>query len=332
MSDEPVAIAKPPTSRSSASAAVTVLRPMSEVRAAKAAFQNASSAKNTLRAYSSQWRMFVAWCQAREVSALPCSPETLADYITDRAAIVGAATVRQAVSAIAFVHDRAGVPESQQPQRHAEVTITHKGIRNTLGVAPRRRVAPLMVGDLRTVVRALPNTLAGKRDRALLAIGFSGAFRRAELVALELSDVTFTSDGLKVFVRKSKTDQQGEGVTLGLPSTRFADCPARALRAWLKASGVYEGRIFRSLHNGRIGKSLTDRSVAAIVQRAAAAAGLDGDYAGHSPRAGLATSSARAGKHDREIMRQGRWQSLTTLSTYVREANLFGPHNAADGL
>ena len=329
---EQVAIAKPPKSRGSASAAVTVLRPMSEVRAAKAAFKRRSSAKNTRRAYLSQWRMFEEWCRARELAALPCTPETLADYLTERAAVVGAATVRQAVSAIGFVHKQAGIPDNLQPQRHAEVTVTHSGIRKTLGVAPRRRVAPLMIDALRTVVRALPNTLAGKRNRALIAIGFSGALRRSEVVALCVSDVTFTPEGLMVLVRRSKTDQYGKGTTLALPSKSTVDCPARALRAWLKASGVHEGPIFRSLHNGRMGKSLSDRSVASIVQRAAAAAGLDGDFAGHSLRAGLATSAARAGKHDRDIQSQGRWANLTTLSTYVRHANLFGPHNAADGL
>jgi integrase len=106
----------------------------------------------------------------------------------------------------------------------------------------------------------------------------------------------------------------------------------RTLRAWLDAAGIREGRVFRSLSNGRLGKSLTDRAVASIIKDATAGAGLDGDYSGHSLRAGLATSAARSGKHDRDIMTQGRWLSHEMLATYVRDARLFGSHNAADGL
>jgi len=306
--------------------AVAVLPPLAEVARQALDYEDEELSAHTKRVYASQWRMFEEWCAARAIEPLPCGPAALRLYVTERSNAVRPATLAQALSAISYVHRQAGFEPSSLPRKAL------KGIRRTHGTAARR-VAPLLVEELRAVVERLPNTLLGRRDRALLAVGFSGALRRSELVALRMSDIRFVNEGLKVFVARSKTDQEGKGVTVALPSSRFAaSCPVRALRAWLDAAGIREGRVFRSLARGRLGKSLSDRSVANIVKRATAAAGLDGDYSGHSLRAGLATSAARAGKHDRDILNQGRWSTHTMLATYVRDARLFGSHNAADGL
>jgi len=309
-----------------------VMQPLEAVRAQAAAYAQRSCADNTLRGYASQWRMFDEWCRARDLASLPCSPETLQLYLSERAQAVRVSTLEHARAAVAYVHRQAGYDKAQLPHRHPIVNDTLEGISRERGVAPRR-VSPLLIDDLRAVVRALPSTPAGKRDRALLVLGFVGALRRSELAALRVSDVAFTPDGLRVTIRRSKTDQHGEGAPVALPSSRFpASCPVRTLKAWLDAAGIRDGRVFRSLSNGRTGESLSDRAIADIVKQAAAAAGLEGDYSGHSLRAGLATSAARAGKQDHQILKQGRWKTHTMLATYVRDANLFGPHNAADGL
>jgi len=318
--------------RRRASTSVTVRAPLGDVARKAIAYRQRKHSDHTLRVYASQWGVFEVWCRDRQLAPVPCAPATLALYLSDRASSVRPSTLRQAISAIAYAHTQSGIAQKDLPHLDPGVQDTLEGIARTHGTAARR-VAPLLVEDLRAVVERLPDTLIGRRNRALLVVGFNGALRRSELVALRVSDITFAAEGLKVRVQRSKTDQRGKSVIVGLPASRFAaSCPVRALRAWLDASGIREGRVFRSLSGGRLGKTLTDRSVADIVKRAAAAAGLDGDYSGHSLRAGLATSSARNGKHDRDIMTQGRWRSHEMLATYVRDARLFGSHNAADGL
>ena len=185
------------------------------------------------------------------------------------------------------------------------------------------------------MVEALPVDARGLRDRALLVVGLAGGFRRSELVALEVADLAFTDDGLVVTVRRSKTDQEGEGATVGLPYGGNPDtCPVRVLRAWLEAHGIESGPAFREVTRAGVvtERPASDRAVDRAVKRAAKAAGLDVDrLSAHSLRAGLATSAARAGKADRAIMRQGRWKSRTMVDRYVREASLFR-ENAATGI
>jgi integrase len=313
------------------STAVTVRASLGDVARKAIAYRQRKHSDHTLRVYASQWGVFEEWCRDRELAPMPCAPATLALYLSDRASSVRPSTLRQAISAIAYAHTQSGIAKKDLPHLDQGVQDTLDGIARTHGTAARR-VAPLLAEELRAVIAKLPDTLIGRRNRALLAVGFYGALRRSEIVALRVSDLAFTAEGLKVRVRFSKTDQRGKSVIVALPASRFASCPVRALRSWLDAAGIRDGRVFRSLSNGRLGKTLTDRSVADIVKRAAAAAGLDGDFSGHSLRAGLATSSARNGKHDRDIMIQGRWRSHEMLATYVRDARLFGPHNAADGL
>jgi site-specific recombinase XerD len=308
-----------PRRRRRAADAIVVMAPLADVATQAVAYAKRKHSEHTLRVYASQWRVFEEWCAARQLEPMPCAPPTLRLYLTDRSNAVRPATLAQAISAIAYTHKQSGVAAGELPHLDQAVQDTLSGIRRTHGTAARR-VAPLLAEDLRAVAQTLPDTLAGRRDRALLAVGFSGALRRSELVALRVSDIAFTAEGLKVRVRRSKTDQEGKGATVGLPASRFAaSCPVRTLRAWLDAAGIREGRVFRSLSNGRLGKSLTDRAVASIIKDATAGAGL-------------ATSAARSGKHDRDIMTQGRWLSHEMLATYVRDARLFGSHNAADGL
>jgi integrase len=158
---------------------------------------------------------------------------------------------------------------------------------------------------------------------------------RSELVALDVAHARFMADGIELQIDRSKTDQEGAGELVGVPfGSDRATCPVRSLSAWLEEAGIDEGAIFRSItRHARIGARLTDRSVARIVKRTALAAGLDpAPYSGHSLRAGLATSAAKAGKRDRAIMKQGRWRSRAMVDRYVRDATLIDDDNAASGI
>jgi integrase len=207
------------------------------------------------------------------------------------------------------------------------------GIRRTLGMAPDQK-APTMPPDLRRmVVSCSGETLAGRRDRALLLFGFAGGFRRSELVGLDVEDIEETPDGLRVSVARSKTDQEGVGRNVGISWGQHPEtCPVRALRAWREKTGIVAGPVFRAVNrhdqmrNGR----LTDQSVARIVKRAAERAGLDpAKYAGHSLRAGLAAAAAAGGAPERAIMKQTGHRSVEMVRRYIRSGSLFHENAAA---
>jgi integrase len=200
------------------------------------------------------------------------------------------------------------------------------GIRRTQGTAQTAKT-PVLVDDLRRMLANLPGNLLGVRDRALLLVGFCGAFRRSELVALDAGDVAVTRDGLVVTIRRSKTDQEGEGRKIGIPyGCRLESCPVRSFQEWLTKSGVTEGPLFRPID--RFGKMapvrLSAAAVADIVKRCALAVGLNAsDFAGHSLRSGLATSAAMAGASERSIMHQTGHRSVNMVRRYIRDGSLF---------
>ncbi len=301
-------------------------------RAAVAARDYAARAKapNTLRAYRADWADFAAWCARYDLPALPAAPATVALYL---AALADggrkASTLQRRLSAISQAHQVAGL---DTPTREALVRLTWAGIRRTIGTAQDGK-APLVTADLRRLVAALPEGLPGVRDRALLLVGFAGAFRRAELVGLDVADVRATRDGLIATIRHSKTDQEGQGRAVGLPyGSHPATCSVRALADWRDAGAIAAGPLFRRIdRHGNVGAArLSDRAVALIVQRAAAAAGLDpADYAGHSLRSGLATAAAQAGVSERAIMAQTGHRAVTMVRRYIRDGSLFRENAAA---
>jgi len=183
------------------------------------------------------------------------------------------------------------------------------------------------------MVEGAPDRLLGLRDRALLLLGFSGAFRRSELVALDVEDLEFTGDGLVVTQRRGKTDQEGVGRKIGIPFGGNPDtCPVRAVRKWLDAAAVMSGPVFRSVNrHGHVQPGrLSDKAVAIVVKRHAPAAGLDPlRYAGHSLRAGLATAAAAAGASERSIMNQTGHRSVPMVRKYIRDGQLFRENAAA---
>ncbi len=296
------------------------------------AYFDSAKASNTRRAYQADLRGFAAWCAARGFPSLPASPATVALYL---AALADGgrkvSTIERALVAISQAHKLKGLPS---PRSHGAVSETMKGIRRTLGRAPSQK-SPVLVEGLRSMTRLAPNTRGGIRDKALLLIGFAGAFRRSELVGLNVEDFEFTEDGLLVALRRSKTDQEGEGRRVGIPhGSDPRTCPVRALRAWLDCARIAEGPAFRSVNRmGIVSDSrLSDWAVAEIVKRYARALGMDPSrFAGHSLRAGLATSAAKAGKSERAIMNQTGHRSEAMVRKYIREANIF-VDNAAMGI
>ena len=296
-----------------------------------AGYVHASKSSATRRAYAADWSAFRSWCESVGAESLPASPSTVAVYLAHLAEQGRAvASIGRALVAISQAHRMAG---HLSPRGAAAVTETMRGIRRTHGVAQRQK-APVLVEQLRAMLEALPATLLGSRDRALLALGWSGAFRRSELVALDVADLAWTRDGLEVTVRRSKTDQEGAGRKVGIPyGGNPATCPVRAVRAWLDEAAIVEGPVLRSVdRHGHIGGRLSDRAVALVVQRHAAAHGLDpAKVGGHSLRAGLATSAAKAGKSERAIMAQTGHRSVAMVRRYIRDASLFSD-NAAAGI
>lgn len=295
--------------------------PMASVRAYLAAEKSA----NTRRAYATDWADFSTWCDRGGAAALPATAIDVARYLAQLAdSGRKVATIERRVAAIRYVHKAAG----HEPPTGAEgVKAVMRGIRRTRRQAKRQK-APATAEVLAEALRAQPDTLAGLRDRALLLIGFAGALRRSELVALEVADLTFRPKGLLLQIRSSKTDQDGEGASLPIPRGRSLR-PVAALEAWLAAAGITEGPIFREINrHGRIGAAaLSDRSVARIVKKVLGASGLDARmYSGHSMRAGFVTSSLAQGVDVFTIMRQTRHVKVDTVKDYDRRENGFDDH------
>jgi site-specific recombinase XerD len=292
--------------------------------------ENAKSA-NTVRAYQSDWTDFTVWCESHAVASLPASPETVALYLTAAAVKVKAGTLTRRVSSISQAHQIAGF---ETPTSAAKVRLVMAGIRRTKGTAQIAK-KPVLVTDLRQIVGALPETLLGVRDRALLLMGFAGAFRRSELVALDVADIEFNREGLTVTIGRSKTDQEGQGRKVGLPyGSNLATCPVRALQEWLAQANITEGPIFRPINrHGHVSAArLAAESVADVVKRYAGAVGFDAtEFAGHSLRSGLATSAAMAGVSERSIMAQTGHKSVAMVRRYIRNGSLFR-ENAAAGV
>jgi len=289
----------------------------------------AATAPNTRRAYRSDWVDFTAWCERHGCAALPATPETVALYLSALAAVAKVSTVGRRVTAIATAHRAA---RHDSPTKSEIVHLTMRGIRRTHGTASTQK-APTLLADLRAMVVTLPDTLSGTRDRALLLLGFAGAFRRSELVSLDITDLAFGERGLTVTLRHSKGDQEGAGTIKGIPFGRHAlTCPVAALRDWLDMSSITDGPVFRPVNRHRqVGTArLGDKAVALVVKRAAAMAGLDPTrYAGHSLRAGLATAAAAAGAQERDIMRQTGHRSVQMVRRYIRDGELFRDNAAA---
>ena len=308
-----------------------------ETAALVQAYQRASKASATIRAYMSDVRVFEAWCRRFGFRSMPAAPETVAAFIVSEAEEGRAAsTLGRRMAAIRYGHKLAKVPD---PTDDEGVHAAMKGARRKLKVAPKQKAAAT-ADILAALLMRTPDTLTGKRDRALLGLGFAGAFRRSELVALDVADLVEGPEGLRVRIRQGKTDQEGRGTEIAIPHGRFIR-PVALVREWLDAAGIVEGPVFRPVsRSGRVRASkvdedrepprLTTQAVADIIKRYCAAAGLDAStFGAHSLRAGYITTAAERGADLTRIMDQSRHRDPRTVVGYIRRANAFKDHSGS---
>lgn len=204
-------------------------------------FARQSKAENTLRGYRGDWKDFCTWCGARELCPLPASPEAVSGYIADCAGHLKVGSIQRRLNAIAEAHKAVGV---ESPTSAGMVRNTIKGIRRTLGTAAVQKAAAL-TEDIRAMISLTDAGLIGTRDRAMILLGFAGAFRRSELVGLDVEDCTFGKDGLTVTLKRSKTDQEGMGRKIGIPyGANPETCPVRTVQSWMDESGIATGPLF----------------------------------------------------------------------------------------
>lgn len=277
-----------------------------------------SKADNTLRAYGAAWREFANFARGRNENPLPATAITVVEYLT-ALADAGAKmnTIGVKLAAIAWKHRAAEVAD---PTVFEIVKATMAGIRRDLGVAPSKK-EPATLTEIRAMLVTLPDNLRGARDRALLLVGFAGAFRRSELVALDVADIRFSSK-LTVTIRRSKTDQEGKGATKTIPQIDDADiCPVRALRDWLDGANIKSGAIFRRVdRHGHVHGRLTSQSVALVIKNAARKADLDWrSFSGHSLRSGFITGAMDGEASDSDILQQTGQKSDQTMRGYRKD-------------
>lgn len=286
-------------------------------------FARAEKAPATLRAYISDARIFDAWREARGIAqTIPAAPETVAAFLASEALRgVRPNTLGRRLAAIRHAHR---LVDAEDPTITERVRRVLRGIRRSIGVHETQK-EPITVEVLSAMLLQCPPTLAGLRDRALLALGFSAALRRSELVGLDVDDLAFSADGLMLAIRRSKTDQEGEGQTVAVPHGRHVR-PVDAVRAWLAAAKITDGPVFRPVNRAQRVRSarLNDRSVAEIIKSYARRLGLDADnFSGHSLRAGFVTTAAERDVNESRIMDVTRHKDTRTVRRYIRRANAF---------
>lgn len=306
---------------------------LDEAREAAAAYARGSRAASTWRAYEADWRAFEAWCRAVKLTALPATAHTVALYLSAEAKRgLAPSTLGRRLAAIRLMHVGARHPAPHDAIEVAEVT---RGIRRAWK-RPSAQKAPAVDHEVKRMVDAVePQTVRGLRDRALLLLGFAGALRRSELVALDVEDLMARPEGLAVMIASSKADQEGEGQVIAIPRVPGSPyCPVQAVLDWQVVAGIATGPLFRRLQRGdKVGRSrLTAQSVSLVIKRLAARVGLDAErYAGHSLRSGFLTSAARARASIFKMADQSRHKSLDVLRAYVRNEERFEDH-AGEGL
>ena len=332
MSDAPLPAAVPDNAAPAATGeggAAAASQPVSaEALAALAAamdFAGQALAPASLRAYRAAWQHFCSWCAAAGWQPLPAAPETVGAYLAALAPTHTTSTLVQRLAALSRAHRLAGL---SWPSAHPAIRNTLRGIGRKHG-RPAKQAAALMTDELTRLVATCDSTLAGQRDRALLLLGYAGALRRSELVAVEREHVHLTHDGLRLLIPRAKGDQTGKGVSIGLPRGGSPDrCPVRAMEAWLQASGCRYGPVFRGIDGrGVIGsRGLHPDAVRKILAKRAALAGLavaPGErLSPHGLRAGFITQAYVNGARDEQIMDHTRQKDLRTMRGYVRRAKL----------
>ena len=287
-----------------------------------------SKANNTIRAYKSDFKDFRAFCVKNGFKSLPTEPKIVSLYIT-HLSIKDAkmSTLRRRLVSIGVIHKLKG---HYLDTKHPIIIENLMGIKRKKGNFQRGK-KPILINQLKAIVDVIDNEKTEEikriRNKTIILIGFGGGFRRAELVSIDFEDLEFVPEGVKIIVRKSKTDQFGEGMIKGLPYfSNETYCPVRHLKKWLGLSSIKSGPIFR-----RFSKSfklsdnrLTDQSVALLIKNYLSLAGIENkNYSGHSLRSGFATVTAESGADERSIMTMTGHKTTQMVRRYIKEANLF---------
>lgn len=292
-----------------------------------------AKSKSSRRAYASDWRSFTAWCEVHGLATAPALDTSIArylQYLFDEG--VKVSTIKRALSGIGFFQQEAGFDWAIP----AYVREQMKGIRRARAGIDCTVKKDAATGDiLRLLVNTCGSDLRGMRDRAIMTVQWMGAYRRSEVVYLNVEDVTFKTKGMEVMLWKSKTDQEGKGAKMGLmPTKDLTVCPITSLQQWLKAACIETGPLFRRIDRRNVihQERLTDRSVADIIKKAAKKAGLDEKlFSGHSMRSGFITTAAQERKSIDSIMVQSRHKSVAIVREYIQHATVF-IDNAGEGL
>ncbi len=286
-----------------------------------------SKANNTLRAYKSDFKDFETFCVKHGFNSLPTEPKIISLYLTHLSKNSKISTLRRRLVSISVVHKLKG---HYLDTKHPIIIENLMGIRRVKGSIQKGK-KPILISHLKLIINVINeqtiNEIKKLRDKSLILIGFGGGFRRTELISIDYEDLEFVAEGVKITVRKSKTDQYGEGMIKGLPYfTNEIYCPVKHLKKWLEISKINTGPIFTRFSKGLslTDKRLTDQSVALLIKQYLKAAGIeDTNFSGHSLRSGFATVAADSGADERSIMAMTGHKTTQMVRRYIRDANLF---------
>ena len=273
-----------------------------------------SKAHNTLRAYQADFKDFSAFCAKNGLNSLPSEPKIIAIYLTHLSSFSKYSTLKRRMASIKVIHKLKG---HYIDIKHPIITENLMGIKRKMGVKQTAK-KPLLINNLKSIIKVIDKekkNFKRLQNKALLLIGFSGGFRRSELVSIEYDDLDFVSEGVKIIVRRSKTDQTGLGMIKAIPYFDNKNyCPVTSLKNWINFSNIDNGKIF----------NISDKTVALTIKKYALLAGLDHNrYSGHSLRSGFATSTAETGADERSIMAMTGHKTTQMVRRYIQESNLF---------
>ena len=287
-----------------------------------------SKAKNTVRAYKSDFRDFGIFCSQNGFNSLPSEPKIVSLYLTNLSKKdVKMSTLKRRVVSIGVIHKLKG---HYLDTKHPAIIENIMGIKRRRGSVQKGK-KPLSINSLKLIIDVIDkqnkSNMKKLRDRSIILIGFSGGFRRNEIVNLDYDDLDFVQEGLKINVKRSKTDQFGEGFIKALPYFDNSQyCPVVSLKKWIEISKIKSGSLFRRFIKGsRLSENrLTDQSVALLIKEYLELSGIDSkNYSGHSLRSGFATAAAESGAEERSIMAMTGHKSTEMVRRYIKEANLF---------
>jgi site-specific recombinase XerD len=287
-----------------------------------------SKAKNTIRAYKSDFKDFGLFCTQNGFKSLPSEPKIISLYLTQQSTKdVKISTIKRRLVSIGVIHKLKGY---YLDTKHPLILENLMGIKRRKGSIQNGK-KPLLINNLKRLINAIDQQKKEQikifRDRTIILIGFSGGFRRNEIVSLDYDDLDFVEEGLKINVKRSKTDQFGEGSIKGLPYFDNSQyCPVLSIQKWIEISKINSGPLFRRFTKGSnlSEKRLTDQTVAILIKEYLDLAGIDSkNYSGHSLRSGFATAAAEAGAEERTIMAMTGHKSTEMVRRYIKDANLF---------